>query len=75
MSTTRDTRIAQLALSVDNLSCEMLAYAKKDHPLPITFYESSRMEAKRKGKELAVRYNCQYIEFEWGAYKLFRVKP
>ena len=62
-------RIAQLALTVDDLSCEMLA-----DPGLITFYSTDRMVAKGQAKQLALRHGCKFIEFEWGNTQLIKIK-
>lgn len=62
-------RIAQCALSVDDLSCEMLA-----DPGLITFYYSGRARAKEHAKHLAKLHNCKFIEFQWGKYQLIKIK-
>lgn len=62
-------RIAQLALTVDDLSCEMLA-----DPGLITFYQNNRNDAKSQAKQLALRHECKFIEFEWGNTQLIKIK-
>jgi len=62
-------RIAQCCLEVDDLSCEMLA-----NPGLITFYNTSRLEAKSHAKQLAIRHDCNFIEFGWGKYNLIKIK-
>jgi len=63
------SRIAQVSLSVDDLSCEMLA-----DPGLITFYYSGRARAKEHSKHLAKLHNCKFIEFQWGKYQLIKIK-
>ena len=69
-STDKNMRIAQLTMSVDDLSCEILA-----DPGCVTFNSSGRAKAKEHGKHLAKMHNCQYIEFGWGQCKLIKIKP
>jgi hypothetical protein len=64
-----DKRIAQLTLVVDDLSCEMLA-----EPGLITFYRHNKTLAKDQAKQLARRYECKFIEYGWGNYKLIKIK-
>ena len=67
---TDQTRIAQVMESVDDLSCEMLA-----NPGLVKFTYSNRNRAKEHAKHLARKYDCSFIEFGWGNYKLIRIKP
>lgn len=62
-------RIAQVATTVDDLSCEMLA-----NPGLITFYYSGRRRAKEHSKHLAQLHNCKFIEFCWRKYQLVKIK-
>lgn len=61
--------IAQLALTVDDLSCEMLAV-----PGLITFYQKSRKAAIQNGKMLAKENGCKHIEYNLEKYRINKVK-
>lgn len=62
-------RIAQVTITVDDLSCEILA-----DPGCITFYQHTRTDAKCDAKQLALRHNCKFIEIGWGKYQLIKIK-
>jgi hypothetical protein len=62
-------KIAQLCLSVDDLSCEILA-----NPGCITFYASSKTAAITRAKQLAKQEKCTHFEKGWGSYQLIKVK-
>jgi len=67
---TCNTRIAQLCLSVDDLSCEILA-----DPGCITFYSKSRRSAIKDAKSRAKCDGCILLELNFERYRTLKIKP
>lgn len=65
-----NTRIAQLCLSVDDLSCELLA-----DPELLTFYYNSRRAAIRDAKSRAKLDGCIKLELNFEKYWELKIKP
>ena len=63
------TKIAQLCLSVDNLSCEILA-----DPGCITFYYHSRRDAIKDAKSRAKLDGCIILELNFEKYRTLKIK-
>ncbi len=63
------TKIAQLCLSVDDLSCEILA-----DPGCLTFYHESRKEAIEHASDLAIQNGCTFLELNFENYKIIKIK-
>lgn len=63
------TKIAQLCLSVDDLSCEILA-----DPGCLTFYYHSRKEAIEYASDLAIQNGCTFLELNFEKYKIIKIK-
>ena len=66
---TCNTKIAQLCLSVDNLSCEILA-----DPGCITFYNNSRRAAIKDAKSRAKLDGCILLELNFERYRTLKIK-
>ena len=66
---TYNTRIAQLCLSVDDLSCEILA-----DPGCITFYYHSRLDAIKDAKSRAKLDGCIILELNFERYRTLKIK-
>ena len=66
---TCNTRIAQLCLSVDDLSCEILA-----DPGCITFYYQSRLTAIKDAKSRAKLDGCIILELNFEKYRTLIIK-
>ena len=64
-----NTRIAQLCLSVDDLSCEILA-----DPGCITFYSDSRRAAIKDAKSRAKVDDCIILELNFERYRNLKIK-
>ena len=62
-------KIAQLCLSVDNLSCEILA-----DPGCITFYYRSRRAAINDAKSRAKHDGCIILELNFEKYRTLKIK-
>ena len=62
-------KIAQLCLSVDNLSCEILA-----DPGCITFYYHSRIDAIKDAKSRAKLDGCIILELNFERYRRLKIK-
>ena len=67
---TFNTKIAQLCLSVDDLSCEILA-----DPGCITFYYHSRLDAINEAKSRAKLDGCIILELNFEKYRTLKIKP
>ena len=65
-----NTKIAQLCLSVDDLSCEILA-----DPGCITFYYHSRRDAIKYAKSRAKLDGCIILELNFEKYRTLKIKP
>ena len=65
-----NTKIAQLCLSVDDLSCEILA-----DPGCITFYYTSRRDAIKDAKSRAKLDGCIILELNFEVYRTLKIKP
>ena len=63
------TKIAQLCLSVDDLSCEILA-----DPGCITFYYHSRKDAIKGAKLHAKLDGCIILELNFEKYRVVKIK-
>jgi len=63
------TKIAQLCLSVDNLSCEILA-----DPGCLTFYHHSRRAAIKNTKSRAKLDGCIMLELNFEKYRVVKIK-
>ena len=63
------TKIAQLCLSVDDLSCEILA-----DPGCITLYYNSRRAAIKDAKSRAKLDGCIILELNFEIYRTLRIK-
>ena len=63
------TKIAQLCLSVDDLSCEILA-----DPGCITFYYHSRRAAINDAKSRARLDGCIILELNFEKYRIVKIK-
>ena len=63
------TKIAQLCLSVDDLSCEILA-----DPGCITFYYHSRLAAINDTKSRAKLDGCIMLELNFEKYRVVKIK-
>ena len=66
---TCNTKIAQFCLSVDDLSCEILA-----DPGCITFYYHSRKDAIKDAKSRAKLDECIKLELNFEKYREFKIK-
>ena len=64
------TKISQLCLSVDDLSCEILA-----DPGCITFYYKSRKDAIKNAKSRAKLDGCILLELNFEKYRTLKIKP
>ena len=65
-----NTRIAQLCLSVDDLSCEILA-----DPGCISFCYNSRRAAIKDAKSRAKLDGCIILELNFERYRTLKIKP
>ena len=65
-----NTKIAQLCLSVDNLSCEILA-----DPGCISFYYNNRRAAIKDAKSRAKLDGCILLELNFEVYRTLKIKP
>ena len=65
-----NTRIAQLCLSVDDLSCEILA-----DPGCISFCYNSRRAAIKDAKLRAKLDGCIILELNFERYRTLKIKP
>jgi hypothetical protein len=63
------TKIAQLCLSVDDLSCEILA-----DPGCITFYYHSRRTSIKDAKSRAKLDGCIILELNFERYRTLKIK-
>jgi len=63
------TKIAQLCLSVDDLSCEILA-----DPGCLTFYYHSRLAAIKDAKSRAKLDGCIMLELNFEKYRVVKIK-
>jgi len=63
------SKIAQLCLTVDDLSCEILA-----DPGCLTFYHESRKEAIDHGKLFAKHCGCTLLELNFEKYRVVKIK-
>ena len=63
------TKIAQLCLVVDDLSCEILAY-----PGCLTFYYNSRRDAIKDAKSRAKLDGCIMLELNFEKYRVVKIK-
>lgn len=61
-------KVGQLCLTVDDLSCEILA-----EPGCITFYQKSRVAAINNAKALSKQYGCNLIEYNLEKYRVNKV--
>jgi tRNA G37 N-methylase Trm5 len=66
---TCNIKIAQLCLSVDDLSCEIL-----DDPGCITFYYRSRKDAIKDAKSRAKLDGCIKLELNFEKYRELKIK-
>lgn len=66
---TAGIKIAQLCLSVDDLSCEILA-----DPGCISFYYNSRRAAIEDAKSRAKHDNCIELELNFERYRALKIK-
>ena len=64
-----NTKIAQLCLSVDDLSCEILA-----DPGCITFYYNRRRAAIKDAKLRAELNGCIMLELNFEKYRVVKIK-
>ena len=64
-----NTKIAQLCLSVDDLSCEILA-----DPGCISFYFNSRRAAIKDAKSRAKLGRCILLELNFEKYRTLKIK-
>ena len=65
----KGTKIAQLCLTVDDLSCEILA-----DPGCLTFYEESRRKAISDTKLRAKLDGCFMLELNFEKYRVVKIK-
>ena len=63
------TKIAQLCLTVDDLSCEILA-----NPGCLTFYYHSRIDAINDAKSHAKLDGCIILELNFEKYRVVKIK-
>lgn len=63
------TKIAQLCLTVDDLSCEILA-----NPGCLTFHHASRKRAIAHAKLFAEVYGCTLLELNLEKYRAVKIK-
>ena len=64
-----NTKIAQLCLSVDDLSCEILSY-----PGCINFCYNSRRAAIKDAKSRAKLHGCILLEVNFEKYRRLKIK-
>jgi len=62
-------KVAQLCLSVDNLSCEILA-----HPGCVTFEKEYRRQAISLAKTFAFNNGCKLLEINFETYRTIKIK-
>lgn len=65
----KDRKIAQLCLSVDDLSCEILA-----DPGCVVLHEASRDKAVSKSRVLALANDCSTLELNFEKFKVIKTK-
>ena len=63
------TKIARLCLTVDDLSCEILA-----DPGCIIFYNHCRLDAIKEAKLRAKLYGCAILELNLEKYRVVKIK-
>ena len=61
-------KVAQLCLTVDDLSCEILV-----DPGCLTFYTERRIEAIEHASDFAIQNGCTFLELNFEKYKIIKI--